>query len=113
VFNAYPHQLSGGQRQRVTIAQAIACRPALLLADEPTTALDTTTQAEILKLLGDLRQQHQMSMIFVSHDPAILSEVATRMMVMSEGRIVDASSLPDQQSLPFWNQPYLSESVCQ
>jgi ABC-type glutathione transport system ATPase component len=86
-YAAYPHQLSGGQRQRVAIAQSIACEPDLLLADEPTTSLDTSTQAEILALLRRLQQERNMAMIFVSHDPFVLSEVASRILAMHNGRI--------------------------
>jgi peptide/nickel transport system ATP-binding protein len=88
-LNRYPHQLSGGQLQRVSIAMAISCDPVLLIADEPTTALDVTVQAEILSLLRQLKETRQMSMIFVSHDLAVVSGVADHVAVMQNGRIVE------------------------
>jgi ABC-type glutathione transport system ATPase component len=100
IYQAYPHQLSGGQRQRVAIAQAIACGPALLLADEPTTSLDTTTQAEILALLRCLRQGRGMGLFLVSHDPTILSEVTSRILVLHQGRIVEDALTADAFSRP-------------
>ena len=88
----YPHELSGGQRQRVMIAQAIALKPALLIADEPTTALDVTTQAEILSLLRDLVEQDGMSMLLITHDLAVLADMANQISVMEQGRIVEQGS---------------------
>jgi peptide/nickel transport system ATP-binding protein len=88
-LNRYPHQLSGGQLQRISIAMAISCDPILLIADEPTTALDVTVQAEILTLLRQLKDQRQMSMIFVSHDLAVISAVADEVAVMYRGEIVE------------------------
>lgn len=85
----YPHQLSGGMRQRVMIAIAVACNPSLLIADEPTTALDVTIQAEILNLLHEIRQKREMSILFITHDLAILSENADRVAVMYAGRVVE------------------------
>jgi len=85
---AFPHQLSGGQQQRVAIAQAIACRPALMIADEPTTALDRTTQAEILKLLRRLREKLRFALMLISHDFSVLARAVDQMMVMRGGRIV-------------------------
>jgi ABC-type glutathione transport system ATPase component len=92
IYFAYPHQLSGGQRQRAVIAQALVAKPALLIADEPTSALDTVTQAEIMSLLGTLRQSFQVAVIFITHDPRLLSSLTDRMLVMRAGRIVESGA---------------------
>lgn len=89
IVDRYPHQLSGGQRQRVAIATALACRPRLLIADEPTTALDVTIQAEILSLLLGLVQDEGMSLVFITHDLAVLAQVATHGVVLEHGRVVE------------------------
>ncbi len=89
-LSAYPHQLSGGQRQRVMIAMALANEPELLIADEPTTALDVTVQAQILELLAGLKQKNGMSMLFITHDLGIVRKIADRVCVMTRGRIVEA-----------------------
>jgi oligopeptide/dipeptide ABC transporter ATP-binding protein len=90
--NDYPHQLSGGMRQRVMIAMAIACEPELLIADEPTTALDVTIQAEILDLLRGLRERHGMALILITHDLGVVAEQADRVAIMYAGRIVEEAS---------------------
>ncbi|OUR93867.1 ABC transporter ATP-binding protein [Flavobacteriales bacterium 34_180_T64] len=89
VFDAYPHEISGGQKQRVMIAMAIACKPKILIADEPTTALDVTVQKEIIQLLKQLQSEESMSVIFISHDLALISEIADRVLVMYKGEIVE------------------------
>ena len=89
----YPHRLSGGQRQRVMIAMAIACRPELLIADEPTTALDVTVQAEILSLMQELQRRRGMSLFFITHDFGVVAQIADRVAVMREGRIVETGPL--------------------
>jgi peptide/nickel transport system ATP-binding protein len=89
ILESYPHQLSGGQRQRVMIAMALALEPALLIADEPTTALDVTTQAQILKLILDLQKKHGMGVLFITHDFGVVAEVAHRVAVLRTGELVE------------------------
>lgn len=89
IFKSYPHQISGGQKQRVMIAMAIACKPKILIADEPTTALDVTVQKEILKLLKSIQEETKMSILFISHDLALVSELADRVAVMYKGEVVE------------------------
>lgn len=89
LYKAYPHEISGGQKQRVMIAMAIACKPKILIADEPTTALDVTVQAEIISLLKSLQSEYNMSVMFITHDLSLVSEIADRVMVMYQGSIVE------------------------
>jgi len=92
-FQQYPHQLSGGLQQRVMIAMALACRPEILIADEPTTALDVTIQVQILDLLKNLQRESGMSMIFISHDLGVIAETCQRVLVMYAGQIVESASI--------------------
>lgn len=89
IFASYPHQISGGQKQRVMIAMAIACKPQILIADEPTTALDVTVQKEIILLLKELQQETHLSILFISHDLTLVSEIANRILVMHKGHVVE------------------------
>ncbi len=100
----YAHQLSGGMNQRVMIAMAIACNPKLLIADEPTTALDVTIQAQIMRLLMELQKQRGMALILISHDLAVVSEMAQRVAVMYAGEIVETNQVPDIFETP--HHPY-------
>ncbi len=93
IFNAYPHQISGGQKQRVMIAMAMSCNPSLLIADEPTTALDVTVQKTILDLMRELKEESGLSMLFISHDLGVISEVCDRVVVMFQGKIVEEGSV--------------------
>ena len=89
IARAYPHEVSGGQRQRVAIAMALACRPRLLVADEPTTALDVSTQAEVLKLLRSVVDEHGIALLFISHDLPVVGAIAERVLVLRQGRAVE------------------------
>jgi oligopeptide/dipeptide ABC transporter ATP-binding protein len=100
----YPHQLSGGQRQRVMIAMALACNPELIIADEPTTALDVTVQAQILNLLNELKGAHQMSILYITHDLGVVAEIADRIYVMYAGIIVEEGRAADLFAKP--GHPY-------
>ena len=104
IYRAYPHQLSGGQKQRVMIAMAIACRPDILIADEPTTALDVTVQKNILQLLKSLQHKYNMSLIFISHDLGVIAEIADDVVVMNKGKIVETGKAHDIFTQP--KHPY-------
>ena len=104
IYTSYPHQISGGQMQRVIIAMAIACKPKILIADEPTTALDVTVQKEILQLLKDLQKQTGMSVLFISHDLALVCELADRVVVMYKGSIIEKGSVKEIFEAP--KMPY-------
>ncbi|RSK46673.1 ABC transporter ATP-binding protein [Hymenobacter perfusus] len=95
IFTSYPHEISGGQKQRVMIAMAMACNPALLIADEPTTALDVTVQAQVLRLMDDLRRQHNTALIFITHDLGVVAEIADWILVMYRGRVVEQGTVLD------------------
>jgi peptide/nickel transport system ATP-binding protein len=103
-YGDYPHQFSGGQRQRILIAMALINRPRLLIADEPTTALDVTVQAQILLLLKELQGQHELAMLFISHDLAVVGEVASRVAVMRGGHVVESG--PTAKMLTSPEHPY-------
>lgn len=111
-YKSYPHEFSGGMRQRVMIAIALACRPALLIADEPTTALDVTIQDQILTLLRSLQDEFQMSILFISHDLGVIAEICSRIMVMYGGMVMETARIEDIFATP--SHPYtigLLESI--
>jgi len=99
-LKAYPHQLSGGQQQRVMIAMALACEPKLLIADEPTTALDVTIQRQILEILATLKQRHRMSMLFISHDLGVVGEIADHVVVMRHGKVREQGPVAQIFAMP-------------
>ena len=103
-IHRYPHQLSGGMRQRAVIAMALSCNPSLLVADEPTTALDVTVQAQILDLVRKLQKNHKSAVVFITHDMGVIAEIATRVMVMYAGRIVERGTKGELFSDPL--HPY-------
>jgi peptide/nickel transport system ATP-binding protein len=107
VFDSYPHQLSGGQRQRAMIAQAISCDPKLLIADEPTTALDVTIQAEILDLLRDLHKRLNSAILLITHDMGVVADLADRVLVMKDGEMVEQGTARDIYKSP--KHPYTKE----
>jgi peptide/nickel transport system ATP-binding protein len=98
--SSYPDELSGGQRQRIMIAMSIACEPSILIADEPTTALDVTVQAQILKLLKNLKEKRHMAMLFITHDFGVVEEIADDVIVMYQGQIVEKGSVKDVLKKP-------------
>ncbi len=104
IFDSYPHQISGGQKQRVMIAMALSCNPEILIADEPTTALDVTVQKTIIELLLKLKAERNMSLIFISHDLGVISEIADRVLVMYKGEVVEQS--PVKQLFQHPKHPY-------
>lgn len=104
IFDSYPHQLSGGQKQRVMIAMAMSCKPSVLIADEPTTALDVTVQATILQLMEKLQREHDMGIIFITHDLGVIAELADKVIVMYKGKIVEQGSVWEIFSNP--QHPY-------
>ncbi len=109
IYASYPHQLSGGQRQRIVIAIALALDPALLIADEPTTALDLSTQAQILHLFKELRERHSAGIMFVTHDFDVVAEIADRVVVMKEGRIVEQGLAEEVLNRP--KHPYTRKLI--
>ena len=104
IFDSYPHQISGGQKQRVMIAMAMSCKPNILIADEPTTALDVTVQATILDLMFKLQREHEMGILFITHDLGVIAELADKVIVMYKGKIVEQGSVLDIFSNP--QHPY-------
>ena len=109
IYAAYPHQLSGGQRQRVVIAQAMACRPELVIADEPTSKLDASLRAEILALMRDIGKRHGTAFVLISHDPTVVAGFADRIAVMYAGRVVEEGSAKDIFRRPL--HPYTQAMV--
>ena len=112
IMERYPHELSGGMKQRVMIAQAIACNPDLLIADEPTTALDVTVQARVLDLIKDLQKRHKTSVLYISHDLSLVRRICDRVAVMYAGKIVetgDAETIFNNPKHPY--TPRLNQSI--
>ena len=104
LYNSYPHQLSGGQRQRIMIAMALVLEPGLLIADEPTTALDVTTQAEVLELIKDIQARHGTGVMFITHDFGVVADIADRVVVMQNGKVVEQGTRDEGLSAP--SPPY-------
>ena len=109
VYHLYPHNLSGGMRQRVMIAAAIVCNPRLLIADEPTTALDVTIQAQIVKLLQRISKEHGMSVLFISHDLSLIRQLCSRVLVMQHGKVVEMGEVETIFSNP--QEPYTKKLI--
>src|SRR6201997_2892306 len=108
-MRAYPHQLSGGQRKRAMIAMALALEPAVLVADEPTTALDVTTQAQILKLIRDLQRRKKTAVLFITHDFGVVAEIADRVVVMQHGVVVEQGAAAQVLNDP--RHPYTKQLI--
>jgi oligopeptide/dipeptide ABC transporter ATP-binding protein len=104
IYTAYPHELSGGESQRVVIAQALGCKPSLLIADEPTAALDNTTQAQLLALLKEMKERLNLALFFITHNPLLLAGIADRVLIMYAGRIVEEGALAQVLQQP--RHPY-------
>ena len=109
IFNTYPHQISGGQKQRVMIAMAMSCQPSVLIADEPTTALDVTVQKTILELMQSLQSENDMGIMFITHDLGVIAELADKVVVMYKGNIVEQGGVWDIFNNP--QHPYNEGSV--
>jgi peptide/nickel transport system permease protein len=109
VLRAYPHQISGGMAQRVLIAGAVAGRPSLLVADEPTTALDVTVQAEVLELLRELQREYGMALVIVTHDFGVVADICDRVVVMKDGRVVETG--PVERIFRRPEDPYTAELI--
>ena len=108
IFSTYPHQISGGQKQRVMIAMAMSCEPSVLIADEPTTALDVTVQKTILKLMQKLQKEQNMGIMFITHDLGVIAELADKVVVMYKGKIVEQGNVWDI----FTNPKTRTQKVC-
>ena len=109
ILNAFPHELSGGQRQRSMIAMALAMDPKILIADEPTTALDVTTQAQILKLIKEMQEVHKTGVLFITHDFGVVADIADRVAVMQQGEIMEAGRVDEVLNTP--KHPYTQSLI--